>query len=52
MVKKVKLLVLKIDPALRKDFKRLAVENEETMTSILIGCIKRYIADKKKVVIH
>ena len=52
MVESAKPLVLKIDPILKKDFKRLAVENEETMTSILIGCIKRYIADKKKVVIH
>jgi hypothetical protein len=52
MVEHAKPLILKIDPVLKKDFKRLALDNDETMTSVLISCIKRYIADKKKVVIH
>ena len=47
-----KLLVLKMDPTLHKDFKRICIDNEESMTSVLVECIKRYIAEKKKVVIH
>lgn len=46
------LIVLKIDPGLKKKFKGMAMENDETMTSILTDCIKQYIANNKKVVIH
>lgn len=52
MVTEVKLLVLKIDPDLHKDFKETTTHNEDTMTSVLVECIKRYLAEKKKVVIH
>ena len=52
MVKEFKLLVLKVDPLLHKDFKRIVTENDATMTSIISDCIKKYLAEKKKVVIH
>ena len=45
-------LVINIDDNLHKDFKRTTADNEETMTDVIIDSIKRYLDDKKKVVIH
>ena len=50
--KSTKLLVLKIDGDLKKKFKKLTVDNDEDMTAVIIPCIKRYVAEKSKVVIH
>jgi len=47
-----KSLVINIDPALHKEFKRTTTDNEESMTDVLTGCIKKYLDNKKKVVIH
>lgn len=51
MVGTTKLLALNIDPALRKDFKKVTADNDETMTTVVVDCIKKYLADKKKVII-
>ena len=45
-------LVINIDDQLHKDFKRTTADNEETMTDVMIDSIKRYLDNKKKVVIH
>lgn len=47
-----KQLVIKIDGDLKRKFKKLTVDNDEDMTAVLIPCIKRYVAEKSKVVIH
>ena len=52
MVAEVKLLVLKVDPELHKTFKKMCAASDETMTSVFVGCMKKYIADHKKVEIH
>lgn len=52
MVKPMKYLVVKMDEAMHKDFKRTVADNSEDMSSVVIGCIKNYLADKKKVMIH
>lgn len=45
-------LVINIDTVLHKEFKRTTADNEESMTEVLTNCIKKYLDDKKKVVIH
>ena len=45
-------LVINIDDQLHKDFKRTTADNEESMKDVIVDCIKSYLANKKKVVIH
>lgn len=47
-----KRLVLNIDDTLHKDFKKVAAESEDSMTAVLIKCIKEYLLDKNKKVIY
>lgn len=47
-----KLLVVKLSESLHTEFKTITAQNEESMSSIVIDGIHKYIADKKKVVIH
>jgi len=47
-----KSLVIKLPKSLHTEFKAVTSQNEESMSSIVIGGINKYIADKKKVVIH
>jgi len=45
-------LVINIDEQLHKDFKRTTADNEESMKNVIVDCIKSYLANKRKVVIH
>jgi len=45
-------LVLNIDGQLHKDFKRTTADNEESMKDVIVDCMKKYLNNKKKVVIH
>jgi len=45
-------LVINIDDKLHKDFKRTTADNEESMKDVIVDFIKKYLDDKKKVVIH
>lgn len=47
-----KILVCNIDTALHKEFKKTTADNEESMTDVVVSCIKKYLDNKKKVVIH
>ena len=47
-----KSLVCSIDDTLHKEFKKTTADNEESMTDVVVGCIKKYLDNKKKVVIH
>lgn len=45
-------LVINMDDALHKEFKETTAHNTESMKDVVIGCIQKYIDNKKKVVIH
>ena len=45
-------LVINIDDQLHKDFKRTTADNEESMKDVIVDFIKKYLADKNKVVIR
>ena len=45
-------LIINIDDNLHKDFKRTTADNEESMKDVIVDSIKKYLDDKKKVVIH
>jgi len=45
-------LVINIDGNLHKEFKKTTADNEVTMKDVIVDCIRKYLDNKKKVVIH
>lgn len=45
-------LTIRIPEPLHKEFKLLALENDDVMKDILVGKINSYIAEKKKTVVY
>lgn len=45
-------LVCNIDVTLHREFKKATADNEESMTGVIVACIRKYLDNKKKVVIH
>lgn len=45
-------LVINIEDSLHKEFKRTTADNEESMKDVVVDFIRKYLDDKKKVVIH
>ena len=41
-----------MDSTLHREFKRTTADNGESMKDVVINCIKAYLDDKKKVIIH
>ena len=45
-------LVINMEDELHREFKRTTAGNDESMKDVVVNCIKMYLDDKKKVIIH